>query len=96
LEVSPLVLNSINNNKKHNAAPTKVFPNNIVLESLRKIGFNKLLSSGLKERIVKRWTREKTMDKKTKKILINKYKKDVTQLQDLIDQDLSSWLKKYN
>lgn len=96
LEVSPLVLEPTSSNNKYNAAPPKAFPNNIVLESLRKIGLNKLFSSGLKEKIVKRWTREKPMDKRTKKLLINRYKEDVKELQDLIDQDLSSWLNKYN
>lgn len=81
---------------KYNAAPKKKTSRNRFLERIAKTGVNKLVPEKLKE--FRRGFSDNSlkMDRKSKKRLVNKFKNDIKELEQIINKDLSNWLKKYN
>jgi hypothetical protein len=92
LEVSEYIPPQIE--KKFNAAPKRT-PRNAILEKLAKVGVTKLIPERIKKYRRYRYTKSEHMDKKIKNLLQKRFKKDLEDLQILINKDLSIWTNKY-
>lgn len=80
--------------KKINAAPKSEMRYRPVMR--KGVGqFAKYVPAGVKRLINKTLVKEEKLDKRSKRLLVTKFRKEIVELNKIVEQDITPWLKKY-